>query len=640
QNWHLLSYEQLLQLLGWTAEKLEFILREDDFLWHKLGNAKPQLSAPRFAPLSPEQARATGQLRRWRQEAVASLPERREEPFAFLHKKLSGGSAATASAPGLRMIYPYAAVYGDPLLDDCLGAYPEQVLADYAAAGVNAIWLQAVLYTLVPWFGPSRYSQDCERRIANLRRLVQRMAKFRLKLILYINEPRGMPDEFFRQHPDWRGSKAANKDLYALCTSHPEVLPRLSLGVEELFRQVPELGGLFCITMSENLTNCWSKSSRENPPACPRCARQSPAEIVSGVIRALAEGVHRSSPAAEVIAWNWAWHPSWDEQVVSALPPGVKLMLVSETHLETSCCGGIKGQVVDYSISKPGPGPVFRRLLSCARAAGVPVIAKVQLNNSWENSAVPYLPVPGLVEEHLDNLRALDIEDFMVSWTLGGYPGGNLPLLTKRKEELFTEYFQDAGGEILSACAYFDRAFRLLPFNSTNLLYTGPQNYGPLNTLFEHPTGYRATMVGFPYDDLQAWRGIYPEDTFIAAFQALVELWGEGLARLQSAGKAVLAERQAHYRDLRQVAEAAYCHFSSSCWQMVFVQCRDRGEPAGMRSAVQAEKELALRLLSLCRIDSRLGFEASNHYYYHENTLLEKILNCNRLLQILPGGSD
>ena len=32
RNWHLLPYEQLLDLLGWDAERLAFTLREDDVL--------------------------------------------------------------------------------------------------------------------------------------------------------------------------------------------------------------------------------------------------------------------------------------------------------------------------------------------------------------------------------------------------------------------------------------------------------------------------------------------------------------------------------------------------------------------------------------------------------------------------------
>jgi len=48
RNWHLLPYEQLLTLLGWDAEKLAFTLREDDFLWVKLGNLKPACPTLRY----------------------------------------------------------------------------------------------------------------------------------------------------------------------------------------------------------------------------------------------------------------------------------------------------------------------------------------------------------------------------------------------------------------------------------------------------------------------------------------------------------------------------------------------------------------------------------------------------------------
>ena len=40
RNWHLLPYDQLLELLGMTPEQLAFTLREDDYLWIKLGSLK------------------------------------------------------------------------------------------------------------------------------------------------------------------------------------------------------------------------------------------------------------------------------------------------------------------------------------------------------------------------------------------------------------------------------------------------------------------------------------------------------------------------------------------------------------------------------------------------------------------------
>src|SRR5438045_3172644 len=49
RNWHLLPYEQLLELLGWNAQQLAFTLREDDFLYLKLGGLKPNCPHVQYA---------------------------------------------------------------------------------------------------------------------------------------------------------------------------------------------------------------------------------------------------------------------------------------------------------------------------------------------------------------------------------------------------------------------------------------------------------------------------------------------------------------------------------------------------------------------------------------------------------------
>ena len=43
RNWHLLPYEQLLDIVEMTPERLAFALREDDFLWIKLGSLKTEV---------------------------------------------------------------------------------------------------------------------------------------------------------------------------------------------------------------------------------------------------------------------------------------------------------------------------------------------------------------------------------------------------------------------------------------------------------------------------------------------------------------------------------------------------------------------------------------------------------------------
>ena len=90
--------------------------------------------------------------------------------------------------------------------------------------------------------------------------------------------------------------------------------------------------------------------------------------------------------------------------------------------------------------------------------------------------------------------------------------------------------------------------------------------------------------------------------------------------------------------------EACSLHLRSSANQARFVMARDAANAGGsgaaqaraaMRSLLEAERDLAIRLAKLQGLDSRLGFEASNHYYYVGTDLAEKVLNCEELLERL-----
>jgi hypothetical protein len=639
---------------------MAYVLKEDDFLWHKLGGLKPETSTVYYAPLTEKEIQQTAALEKiiskYFKCSTGILPvdmksgfpaqTAQDKPFGFL--KRYGNNARKTSisegnrSSGLRLTYSYSAVYGDPLLNEKLDPYPDGLLADYAVAGINAVWLQGTLYTMVPWFGESKYSTDWQTRLANLRKLCVRAEKFGIKVYLYINEPRAMPADFFESRPDWKGMLSSDGLSFTVCTSHKPVLEALGNGISELFRSVPELGGILTITMSENLTNCCSRPNGILAQ-CPACSTRGAAKIVAEINQAIAEGAHRIKPEADVIAWTWAWLPEWDENAVELLPKDVKLMCVSETHVPTDAMG-IKGLVVDYSISKPGPGPIATRLWKKAQECGLCTIAKVQLNNTWECSAVPYIPVPGLVEKHLRNLEAAGVKDFMLNWTLGGYPGGNMELLKMPKEKLAVDkYGEMAAPFVFKAWDCFDRAFVEFPLNGCPQLYTAPQNFGPMSLLADKPTGYKATMIGFPYDDLESWRGNhYPEDIFEEQFRKLSTGWAEGLKQLEQAGKIIPADKKAAFGDLANVAEAAYCHFRSTYLQIRFVRLRDAGNQSSgelgnagkiqeINAVLDEEIELAQRLHAVMQRDSRIGFEASNHYYYTANDLKEKILNCEHV---------
>ncbi|MFV2067785.1 MAG: hypothetical protein ACC645_12495, partial [Pirellulales bacterium] len=122
------------------------------------------------------------------------------------------------------------------------------------------------------------------------------------------------------------------------------------------------------------------------------------------------------------------------------------------------------------------------------------------------------------------------------------------------------------------AWSAFSQAFQEYPYH-VSVLYSGPQHMGPANLLYWKPTGYKATMVGIPYDDLKRWCGPYPADVFIGQFNRV--------------------------------------------------------------AIVRREIELARRLYDLALPDARIGFEASCHYFYVPLDLVEKVVNCAYLEQTL-----
>jgi hypothetical protein len=652
-NWHLLPYDQLLTLLGWTPSRLDFALREDDFLWEKLGSLKPQTEPVRWRSLSDTERRATAALGAALHRHFAELDaeDGAEEPFAFLDAfQTHGTSGSAARRRGVsesraerspfrfRMMYSYAAVYGDPLSDESLDPYPDGLLARLAELGVNAVYLQAVLYTLVPWGLAPGLAEGWKTRIRNLRRLAARTRRFGIGLYLYLNEPRAMRPAFFEDHPELRGVTLERTGLTSLCTSVRSVQEHLRDSVETLFRRAPEVVGLFTISMSENLTHCHSKNLGAQ---CPRCSKRPEAEVVAEVNRLIAEGARRGKPDADVIVWTWGWDAAWSLQALDLLPPDVAVMCVSEQELPTRV-GGIEGKVFDYSISQVGPGPAALAQWARARRRGLRAYAKVQANNSWECSAVPWLPVPDLVEQHLQNIRKAGVQGVMLSWTLGAWPGGNLALLDGDAVRLARDVAGPAAAPLVrQAFRAFSHAFREFPFH-VRTLYCAPQNYGPQNLFFEKPTGYPAAMVGFPYDDLESWRADYPPEVLERQFATLAAGWKAGLTLLDKAELRVPKTRVTVFRAWSRMAWAAYAHFRSAALLTAFVRRRADPSPearARVRAILTEERDLTIMLYRLMREDSRLGFEASNHYAYTANSLKEKVLNLERLLALYDGHS-
>jgi len=664
RNWHLLPYDQLLTLLGKTPEELALTLREDDFLYYKLGGLKPKCEPLHYQEPDAAAKQRAAEIKQIVQKHFGDLSETPAEPrFHFVEylsslegTSVQGNLTSIDRDEPLRMVYSYFGLFGDPLVDPDIEPFPDGLLSRLAEQGINGIWMHVVLRQLAPGGEEfPEFGEGHEQRLRTLKKLVAQAKRYGIGIYLYMNEPRAMPTAFFENRPEMAGVRQG--DFTVMCTSDARVRKWLGDSLAYVFSEVPELGGVFTITASENLTSCASCFRHLD---CPRCRERTDDEIIAEVNATIEEGVHRGSPEARVVVWDWGWKRHGDAPgIISLLPKNVELMSVSEWALPIER-GGVKGVIGEYSISAVGPGPRATRHWALAKKAGLKAVAKVAFNNTWELSAVPFIPVMDLIAEHCENLTNAGVDGMMLSWTLGGYPSPNLlisqrfstqPNATKETvlETIALErYGKAAAPHARRAWTAFSNAFREFPYGG-GVMYNAPQQMGPANLLYAEPTGYRATMVGIPYDNLTTWRGHYPATVLAEQFEKVAHGWEEGLRHFEKALEATTGKQRATAARDMTVARAVYLHFSSVANQVRFVLARDALSQAEVsdeqqqqlrnqiQQLVESEILLAQDLYAVTSEDSRIGYEASNHYYYVPQDLVEKVINCDFVArQLVP----
>jgi hypothetical protein len=205
-----------------------------------------------------------------------------------------------------------------------------------------------------------------------------------------------------------------------------------------------------------------------------------------------------------------------------------------------------------------------------------------------------------------------------------------------------TDRFGPAGAvHARQAWSAFSKAFSEYPYHVT-VLYQAPVQLGPANLLHSTRTGWRATMVGFPYDDVKSWCGPYPPEVFACQFEKIASGWEGGLPKLRVAVDKTPVERRPAAEAELVFARAAQLYFKSVANQTRFILARDALEDAAnplspaerrkrldeIRRILDDEIALAREMFTLARGNSCVGFEAASQYFYLPLDLVEKVVNC------------
>ncbi len=662
RNWHLLPYEQLLELVDMTPERLNSVLREDDFLWVKVGHSKPKCESLLYAAPTKEVSNRTKEIKKTLGNYINKKHiKESKEPFSFIDEIKAVNTVSPMQSEhrpnkeSLRFIYSYFALFGDPLVSD-KEIFAEGLLEKLSASGVNGIWLHVLLRDLAP--GGEAFPEfgvNHEKRLKNLSKAVDLAAKYGVSIYLYLNEPRAMHASFF-QNTNVKGREQTRGvregEYHALCTSNEDVRNWIRNSLSHIFTTIPKLGGVFTISGSENLTFCNSHGGWQN---CPRCKDISGAEVIADANALIAEGVHRASPDAKVLVWDWGWNRHGiATDVIEKLPKDVWLMSVSEWALPIER-GGVKSKIGEYSISAVGPGPRAKEHWLAAQNNGLRTAAKIQLNCTWEIATVPYIPVMDLIVEHCSNLTQSGVEGFLLSWSLGAYPSPNLevPLYFDRtpipsKEQVLDEIAEKRYGKqgakfARQAWTMMSNAYREYPF-SGSVVYYSPVQIGPANLLRAHASGLKATMTGFPYDDLNRWRSPYPAEAFEQQYRKMAAGFAEAIPVLEKATTLADKDMRGSLMDDLRYSKVVRIHFASVANQIRYILLRDEHNstdtPVERKTELASEIKLLIEneiiltqeLYYLMQEDSKIGFESANQYLYVQNDLLEKIINCRYIL--------
>jgi hypothetical protein len=603
-NWRLLSVPQLLTLLNITEQRFNGMLRDEDFLRAKLG-AKPRVEEPVYGRLSVADAAQTQDIRRLVEQNITPRKERYFDFYGKLHPRAAARGAGGAEP--LRIVHNYCASDPDFLLTGDFSEYPPEYLNELRKCGVNGLWFHGLLNKFATQIPDSVSDGQYGTRLKQLKAFTEHLAAFGIKAFIYLNEPR------------------------SLCTSRPDVKQYLYDTIKNIVTAVPDLGGFITITMSENETNCYSRAyTDKKQTACPLCAKRTPDDVVAEINNIFYRAMLDAQSDARLIAWNWGWSDfcGWTEAeqkgAVEKLDKGIDVMCVSEEALEIEK-GGVKNRIIDYSVSNPGPSPRTKKIWNIAVNTGHKIIAKIQAANSWECAAVPYLPVFDLLNKHLTDTAAVGIRDFMLGWTLGGWPSPILKFVKaffdgKSLNDFYGAEYDENAANVKAACERFSKSFSEFPF-CLDFVYNGPQNFGCANLFFKEPTGLKSSMLGYPFDDIDGWRGNYPPEILLSQLKKLSDGWQDGMQILETLGG------DNPVNELKTVAGAAGCHFTSAYLLTAWVLDKDK-------ALLEKEYENTQKLLQYSALDARIGFEASNHYLYNENNLLEKLINLKYLMKL------
>jgi len=574
------------------------------------------------------------------------------------------------------VLSPY---YHDELYDGS-EYYTDNILKRISHHGFNGIWIHGILRDIAPCRVFPELGKGSGRRIAKLKRIIKKGARYGIKVYLYFTEPLNFQKDhpFWKRHPEVKGAPGMSDVTYevnsfALCTSTRPVKRFLREGMYELFSRAKGLGGVILITASEHQSHCYSHADIRNAlnevfkakeVLCSRCARRSPQDVVSEVVDLIRRGARRANPKAKVIAWNWSWSMYEKEpqrKMIEAMPEGVAIMGGFERGAKI-VVEGMKKINDEYSLCYVGPSERFQGLARAARSAGREVFAKIQLSTAQDCLIVPYFPVMQKICRKFENLKKWRVAGLMATWNFGNFPtisteiasemswqDGSEPSDTILLKYAGALYGKENARDVVRAWAHFSKATDFYPLDM-KFFYWGPLNRGSVIYPFTLEKLDRQMARAWLFDDpfgdrMSDWTCVLGVSRTIRALERTANRWKRGVGILENLLDKVPPEKKNGARKDWAVAKAFLLLARSTANFARFHDLRDRRLQIKapkkrkemykkMKNVCLNEMKLVDEFYPLIKVDNRIGFHAeAQGYFITRKALDEKKENLREIIK-------
>ena len=345
---------------------------------------------------------------------------------------------------------------------------------------------------------PELRNPDREKNLAELARLARLCRSVGLDLYLDAYNPKLPSDHpVFQAHPNARGASQHGHDIRSLCASDPETLKFIADSWADVFRRVPELGGMVTIIGGEGFYHCYMRAGKDGPD-CPRCRKREPEDVVAGLTNAVFRAIRKVKPEAELLAWPysafiWSKDP-YQLGLIEKLDPGIQLVSEIDKDYLYQKDGYVKN-IWDYSIDFLGPSDRFLAQKAAVEKRGLELCCKTETSVSLEFHSVPYIPCLQRWAERIDIIRrqkpssifyAYDIAGFTrsrsdelagrLSWEPAGTAAGEIGKIAER------DFGPEAAAGVIEGWKLFSEAIGHCSF-LTHSYYRGPSFIGAAQPL-------------------------------------------------------------------------------------------------------------------------------------------------------------